>query len=149
MSNDDNLVEQFLTPDEESRIVKAIIEAEKRTSGEIRIHIEHHAHKQPLERAQEVFYELGMNKTELENGVLLYIGVADKTFAIIGDKGINNLVEEDFWNCTKDLILHHFKKQEFSEGLIHGVQHVGQRLAQFFPPTGEDKNELSNEISKS
>lgn len=141
-------VEAFLTAAEEQEIVHSIVLAEKNTSGEIRVHIENHTDLKPLERAQEVFHQLKMDETDLRNGVLFYVGVSDHTFAIIGDKGINDLVEPDFWDCTKDIVIEHFKNKQFKEGLIKGILRAGDRLKQYFPFADDDTNELSNELSK-
>lgn len=140
--------EDFLTKEEEQEIVQAIVTAEKNTSGEIRVHIEETSEKPPLERAKEVFFTLEMYKTEARNGVLFYIGVANKGFAILGDEGINKVVETDFWDCTKDLVLEHFKNKEFKKGLVEGVLRAGEKLKHYFPYQSDDTNELSNEISK-
>ncbi len=140
--------EDFLTKEEEQEIVQAIVTAEKNTSGEIRVHIEETSEKPPIERAKEVFSTLEMYKTEARNGVLFYIGVANKGFAILGDEGINNVVESDFWDCTKDLVLEHFKNKEFKKGLVEGVLRAGEKLKHYFPYQSDDTNELSNEISK-
>ena len=138
----------FLSKVEEQEIVQAIVEAEKNTSGEIRVHIEEHSEKSPLDRAQEVFFELKMDKTQDRNGVLFYICVSDKKFAIIGDKGINDVVESDFWDCTKDIVIANFKEGNFKKGLVEGILKAGQRLKHYFPYQSDDTNELSNEISR-
>ncbi|MCG2610639.1 TPM domain-containing protein [Flavobacterium sp. SM15] len=143
-----SLTEDFLTPEEEKEIVHAISLAEKNTSGEIRVHIEAHTEKPPLQRAQEVFHALNMDKTEARNGVLFYVGVQDHTFAIIGDQGIDKVVEADFWDCTKDLIIEHFKNKRYKQGLVEGILRAGDRLKKYFPYQSDDTNELSNEISK-
>ena len=140
--------EDFLTKQDEQEIVSSIVEAEKNTSGEIRVHIEEHSEKSPLDRAQEVFFELKMNETQDRNGVLFYICVSDKKFAIIGDKGINDLVEYDFWDCTKDTVIANFKEGNFKKGLVEGILQAGQRLKHYFPYQSDDTNELSNEISR-
>lgn len=140
--------EDFLTKEEEQEIVQAIVIAEKNTSGEIRVHIEETSEKPPIERAKEVFSTLEMHKTEARNGVLFYVGVANKGFAILGDEGINNVVESNFWDCTKDIVLEHFKNKEFKKGLVEGVLRAGERLKHYFPYQSNDTNELSNEISK-
>ena len=141
--------EDFLSKAEEQEIVHAIVEAEKNTSGEIRMHIEEHTEKSPLERAQEVFFELKMDETQDRNGVLFYICVSDKKFAIIGDKGINEAVESDFWDCTKDTVIANFKEGNFKKGLVEGILRAGERLKKYFPFQSDDTNELSNEISRS
>ena len=140
--------EDFLSKAEEQEIVQAIVEAEKNTSGEIRVHIEETSEKPPIERAKEVFSSLEMHKTEARNGVLFYVGVANKGFAILGDEGINNVIEADFWDCTKDIVLEHFKNKEFKKGLVEGVLRAGEKLKHYFPYQSDDTNELSNEISK-
>ena len=141
-------VEEFLSKEEEQEIVQAIVTAEKNTSGEIRVHIEETSEKPPIERAKEVFSSLEMHKTEARNGVLFYVGVANKGFAILGDEGINNVIEADFWDCTKDIVLEHFKNKEFKKGLVEGVLRAGEKLKHYFPYQSDDTNELSNEISK-
>jgi len=140
--------EDFLSKADEQEIVQAIVEAEKNTSGEIRVHIEEHSEKSPLDRAQEVFFELNMNETQDRNGVLFYICVSDKKFAIIGDKGINDAVESDFWDGTKDTVIANFKEGNFKKGLVEGILKAGQQLKHYFPYQSDDTNELSNEISR-
>lgn len=144
-----SVTDDFLTPEEEKEIVNAIVSAEKNTSGEIRVHIENHTEKPPLERAQEVFHQLGMDATTTRNGVLFYVGVNDHSFAVIGDEGIDKVVEDDFWDCTKDIVISHFKEKRFKDGLVAGILRAGERLKQYFPYTSDDEDELSNEISKS
>lgn len=139
----------FLSKEEEQEIVQAIVEAEKNTSGEVRVHIEKQSNITPLERAQEVFFELKMEATKDRNGVLFYVSVTDKKFAIIGDKGINDLVAPDFWNTTKEIVLNHFKQGAFKQGLVDGILSAGNQLKAYFPYQSDDENELSNEISKS
>lgn len=139
----------FFTPQQEQAIVNAIQQAEKNTSGEIRVHIENHSEKPPLERAQEVFFELEMQNTAARNGVLFYIGTDDHTFAIIGDEGIDKVVESDFWDCTRDVVIDNFKKGLFADGLAQGIVRAGERLQQYFPYEDKgDTNELPDTISK-
>jgi uncharacterized membrane protein len=141
-------VEGFLTKEEEQEIVEAIRMAEKETSGEIRVHIEKTTSKDPFDRALEVFHELGMDATELKNGVLIYLAIDDHQFVICGDKGINDLVPTDFWDCTKDVMAAQFKTGNFKKGLIDGITRAGEQLQKYFPFHESDTNELSNEISK-
>lgn len=140
-------VEDFLSKTEEQEIVEAIKIAEKNTSGEIRVHLEKKASTDSLQRAVEVFYSLGMDKTKDANGVIIYVAVKDKQFVIYGDKGINEKVATDFWDSTKDVMQSHFKNGNFKQGLIDGVLKAGEQLKQFFPYTDDDTDELSNEIS--
>lgn len=138
----------FLTKEDENEIVAAIQLAEKNTSGEIRVHIEPSTSKVHFDRALEVFYELKMNETQLQNGVLIYVAVTDRQFVICGDKGINDVVATDFWDSTKEIMAVHFKKGNFKQGLIDGISKAGEQLKTYFPWQADDTNELSNEISK-
>lgn len=133
----------------EKRVVDAIKAAEKNTSGEIRVHIEEDSDKEPLDRALEVFEKHGMHNTELRNGVLFYVCTKSHRFAIIGDEGIDEKVSDDFWESTKDRVIKSFVSGEFAEGLALGIQEAGNQLAQYFPYQDGDKNELSDEISRS
>ncbi len=141
-------VEDFLSHQDEQEIVRAILSAEKRTSGEIRVHIEAHTRLDHFERAKEVFHLLKMDNTKDENGVIIYIAVNDKKFAIYGDRGIDKVVAEDFWDTTKNTIASHFKQGNHKEGIIDGVLMAGKELETYFPWLHGDTNELSNEISK-
>lgn len=146
MSN--NKVEDFLTTEEEQEIVNAILKAERNTSGEIRVHIEATSKIEPYKRAQEVFHYLKMDNTKEDNGVLLYVAVHDKKFVIYGDKGIDKVVPNGFWDTTKDHIQACFTKGDFKQGIIDGVLKVGEELESHFPWRYNDTNELSNEVSK-
>lgn len=137
----------FFTKEEQQKIVAAIKEAELNTSGEIRVHIENHCKEEALERAAEVFYDLKMNHTAARNGILFYLAVKDRKFAIIGDEGINKEVEHDFWNDIKDEMISNFKENKFAEGLIVGILKCGDKLKEYFPYQNDDVNELSDEIS--
>ena len=140
-------VEDFLTKEEEQEIVEAIGIAEKNTSGEIRVHIEKQTSLAPIERAVEVFHQLKMEQTQDRNGVIIYVAVKSKQFAIYGDKGINEKVPADFWDTTKDTIISHFKNGNFNQGLIDGILNAGEQLQKYFPYAEGDTDELSNEIS--
>ncbi len=141
-------VEDFLSASDEQEIVEAIVTSEKNTSGEIRVHIESHTRLDHFERAREVFHLLKMDNTKEENGVLLYVAVIDRKFAICGDKGIDKIVPENFWESTKDIIQHHFKQGDFKNGILEGVLKAGNELEKHFPWQHGDTNELSNEVSK-
>lgn len=141
-------VEDFLTATEEQEIVEAIRVAEKETSGEIRVHIEKTTSIAAFDRALEVFHLLKMDNTKLQNGVLIYLAVDDHSFVICGDKGINDVVPADFWDCTRDAMQEQFKLGNFKQGLINGILRAGEKLQQYFPWESDDSDELSNEISK-
>ena len=141
-------VEDFLTSQEEQQVIAAIKDAEKNTSGEIRVHIEKSNETPPLERAKEVFYHLKMEETRLQNGVLFYIAVENRQFAIYGDRGIYRQTKLDFWDAEKELVLQYFLEKENAKGLIIAIEKVGEKLKKLFPYTTDDANELPNEISK-
>lgn len=141
-------LEDFLSYEDEQEIVEAIRVAEGKTSGEIRVHLEPSCKGDIENHTLEVFHQLKMDNTQQRNGVLIYIAVNDRCFSIFGDKGINQVVQSDFWDCTKDTMQNYFKKGEFKQGIIEGVINAGTQLAQFFPWNEDDKDELSNEISK-
>ncbi len=141
-------VEDFLTASQEQAIVEAIRKAELLTSGEIRVHLESSC-IDPISRAQELFHLLKMDNTKEENGILFYVAVDDKKFALIGDRGIHKQVGDDFWNAVKDVVLSRFRESEFQNGLIEGIELVGKKLAVYFPWQHDDENELPNEISVS
>lgn len=137
----------FFSKLEIKRIVAAIQEAEKDTSGEIRVHIDNFCKGDAIERATEVFFKLKMNETALRNGVLIYLAVKDHKFAIIGDEGINNVVENDFWEDIKNDMTQSFRNNLFTDGIIYGVLRCGKKLKAYFPHQEDDIDELSNEIS--
>ena len=141
-------VEDFLTATQEQALIETIKVSEKNTSGEIRVHIEKSTEKSPMDRALEVFYLLEMNKTELRNGILIYVAVESKKIAIIGDEGINSLVPENFWEDELALMLTNFKNSDYTKGLQLAIIEIGKKLKQFFPYQKNDSNELSDEISK-
>lgn len=131
---------------EQEKIANAISDAEKATSGEIRIAIDKLCEGDPYEKAVEYFHKLDMDKTARKNGVLVYLAHADRKFAIIGDVGINQLVPDDFWETTKIAMKAHFAKGNLADGIIAGVALAGEKLALFFPPQKGDINELPNDI---
>lgn len=142
-------VEKFLNKQDEEAIVDAIREAEKKTSGEIRVHIEKTCKIDTFDRAMEIFHQLKMDNTKLQNGVLIYLAIDDRNFVIMGDKGINDVVPTDFWETTKDLMVSHFKKGNFKQGLIDGILMAGKQLQDHFPwDANTDTNELSDQISR-
>ncbi len=142
-----NSAKDFFTETQKEDIKNAIQTAELETSGEIRVHIENECDGDVMDRAATVFEKLGMAKTELRNGVLFYLAVKNRKFAIIGDKGINTNVPEDFWDVVKMKMLNHFREGRFSTGLEEGIEMVGIELKKYFPYMSDDVNELPDEIS--
>jgi uncharacterized membrane protein len=140
---------RFFTAAEKEQIIKAIQAAEAQTSGEIRVHVESNVGESgPLARAQAVFSQLRMDRTELRNGVLIYLAVADRKFAIIGDEGIDRVVPDNFWEETKEILRGHFSAGRFVEGITYGAASAGEHLKTHFPRCAGDVNELSDEVSE-
>ena len=138
---------QILNHEEDRQVVEAIKQAELNTSGEIKVHIENHCRGNVEQRSLVVFNRLKLHETKLRNGVLIYLAVKDHKFAILGDKGINNVVDDGFWNDVKDLMLSHFKENRFADGLEQGIMRCGETLKTFFPYQSDDINEIPDEIS--
>jgi len=141
------MIKDFFTKEQREDIRQAVLNAELDTSGEIRVHIETNCKGEVLDRAAFIFSKLGMQKTEKRNSVLFYLAVNHRRFAVIGDKGINAVVPEDFWDDIKNLLLNHFREARFTEGLIEGITLVGNKLKSHFPYQTDDVNELSDDIS--
>jgi len=136
----------LLNEQEQDLITSAIGEAEKLTSGEIRIAVEKHCKGDAFERATAYFSKLGMDKTSLHNGVLIYLAYEDHKFAIIGDRGINKVVPSDFWETTQIAMKAHFASGNIAGGLIAGITLAGEKMAINFPYQNGDINELPNDI---
>lgn len=140
----------FFSPDEEARIVEAIRLAEMDTTGEIRVHLEVNAKQDALQEGIAIFRRLGMEATKHRNGVLILLDITHKSFAILGDEGINKFVHQNFWETERDLMQQHFRQHLFVEGLVLAIQQVGEKLCRYFPAHPDDRDnpdELSNEVS--
>ncbi len=129
-------------------IENAIENAEKLSSGEIRLHIQSITKEADvLLAAKSVFEKLNMHETALRNGVLFYLSIDDHQFAVIGDKGINEVVPANFWDTICQQIIEFFKNGQYTDGLMWAIEQAGKQLAIYFPIQKDDTNELSNEIS--
>jgi uncharacterized membrane protein len=137
----------FFTKEQQAQILASVREAESETSGEIRVHIETTLKGDVLDRAAWLFKKLDMHNTAERNGVLFYLAVEDKKFAIIGDAGINAKVPEGFWNEIKEVLTKNFREGKFTEGLSEGIIMAGNQLKAHFPHRPDDVNELPDEIS--
>lgn len=139
---------QFLSYEQQEKIVTAIRKAESTTSGEIKVHIEPTCpDENPMDRVLVVFKKLEMHQTALRNGVLLYLAYEDHLFYVYGDEGIYSKVPHDFWESTKEKMRSKFKEEKFVEGFCEGIEEAGRVLAAYFPSQNENPNELSDDIS--
>jgi len=129
----------FFSPIEKEDIKMAIRQAELDTSGEIRVHVETSCTGDVMDRASRLFEKLNMHKTRLRNGVLIYLAIRNRKFAIIGDMGINSVVESE--------MLNHFRENHFTEGLMKAIELTGFQLKKHFPYITNDINELPDDIS--
>ena len=153
MPNRNDAPRKFFSEEEQLRLREAIAAAEKRTSGEIRLHLERDvpqkapANSDAYLRAREVFAELKMHETADRNGVLVYLATRSHRFAVLGDEQLHQHVGEAFWTGIRDLMGSHFKDGRFVEGLTGGIALIGEQLREFFPYRDDDVNELPDDIS--
>jgi uncharacterized membrane protein len=132
---------------DKKRLLKAIRLAEENSSGEIRVHFQNKLKDEIYKSAVKKFEKLGMTKTELRNGVLIYIALKNRELAIIGDIGIHEKVKTDFWDETIETMKEHFKQNDLITGIEKGLEIAGRALKQHFPHRDNDINELSDEIT--
>jgi uncharacterized membrane protein len=138
---------RFFTKEQKDRIVDAIRKAESGTSGEIRVHVEEECLGDPEDRAAYLFEKIGMHKTALRNGVLIFFSYNDHKLAILGDAGINSVVPSDFWDQILNIITTRFREGDYAGGLETVIQMAGAQLKKHFPYQTSDVNELPDEIS--
>jgi uncharacterized membrane protein len=137
----------FFTKEQKELIKSAVKEAELNTSGEIRVHLDNRCREDVMDRAAWWFAKLEMHKTEQRNGVLFYLAVRDRKFAILGDAGINAVTPENFWDGIKEKMAEQFAAGDFSGGLREGILQAGEALKSHFPHQADDINELPDDIS--
>lgn len=138
----------FFREEEKKQIVDAIRNAERRTSGEVRVFVESRCrYVDPLDRAAEIFFNLKMSETDDRNAVLLYIAMKDRQLAVFGDEGIHKKVGTDYWNKEVKLLVSKFNAANYGEGISQCVKDIGEALHQYFPFDNDtDKNELPDDI---
>lgn len=140
-------LDDFISIPDQGRVVDAIGDAEKMTSGEIRVHVTPKCGKDVMKAAAKTFNHLRMFKTRHRNGVLIYVAFESRKFAILGDAGINAVVPENYWEDEKNTLLEYLKKGDPATGMCKVIASVGEKLKTYFPCEEDDENELSNEIS--
>lgn len=140
-------LDEFISIPNQRRVVDAITEAEKMTSGEIRVHLTPQCGDDVMSEAIKTFDRLEMYKTRHRNGILIYVAFESRKFAILGDAGINSVVPKDYWDNEKEILLGFLKQGDPATGLCTVIGNVGEKLKAYFPIEDDDKNELSNEIS--
>jgi len=138
---------EFLAGIDQQRLVDAIAAAEKETSGEIRVHVQPRVTGGELrDVAERTFERLGMTRTALRNGVLLFIATEESRFVILGDSGIDQKVPPGFWDAIAAKLTDRFRAAEFTEGIAEAILAAGAQLRTYFPRSADDVDELSNDI---
>ncbi len=138
-------------PFAKQQIEDAIAHLESQTSAELRVYIERYMSDcdegcSVVERALRVFEQLEMHATQARNGVLIYIAYKDHRCAVIGDSGIHQYVGEDFWQQQCTLMTADFKQHRYTDGVVHCIRRIAEKLAAHFPIQPDDSNELDNEV---
>jgi uncharacterized membrane protein len=141
------LAGNFFSEEEQDHIVKAITEAELKTSGEIRVHIENLCIGNEIKRAEAVFLKLNMHLTKEKNGILIYIATMSRKIAVVGDQGIHQKLGDVFWKNLVDGLIRNFKTDRKAASLSESILKCGEELGKFFPRKDDDVDELSNSIS--
>jgi len=125
----------------------AIAEAERRTSGEVRVSVSTFFWGDVRRTAEKAFARMGMDRTAQRNGVLFFIVPSRKKFVVLGDQGIHDKVGQEFWDAVAAALSERFAKGDFTGGLVHGITEAGRQLAEHFPNQGpRDANELSDDV---
>ncbi|MFO1475127.1 MAG: TPM domain-containing protein [Verrucomicrobiota bacterium] len=137
---------EFLNLLRHDEIVAAIRRQERRTSGEIRVCICHRRVDDPVQAAQSEFERLGMTRTQERNGVLIFVAPLSRNFAVIGDAGIHARCGDSLWPEVSQFLARQFAEGRFTEGIVEGIQAAGDKLAEHFPPRGDDRNELPDDV---
>jgi uncharacterized membrane protein len=138
---------KHFTEEEQAAIVAAIQRAEKNTSGEVRVYVESHcSYMDALDRAVELFAQMGMQATQERNAVLVYVALKDHQFAIYGDEGIHQKVGTAYWHHEIMKMLRDFNRDNYAGAIAVCVEDIGKALQHYFPYTDQDKNELSDDI---
>lgn len=139
---------EYFSKEQTEQIVEAIKKAELKSSAEIRVHVAMNSEcENAIDSAIHVFQELKMHETAERNGVLIYAALKTKHIAIIGDKAVNEKVQSNFWNTCYEQMLPYFKNQDYTNGILKGLELTGEHLAQYFPRSENDVDELNNEVS--
>jgi uncharacterized membrane protein len=140
-------LDQLITPEEQNRLLDKIARIEKRSSGEVRIHVTGRRIEEPLEAARRTFTSLGMTATERRNGVLVFLSLPSRRFAIVGDEEIDRVAPPGYWDHLRDALAERFAAGRYCEGLLEILDEVESVLLQHFPYEKGDVDELPDDIS--
>jgi len=137
---------EFFSRIDHDRMVAAIAAAEKHTSGQIRVYVSHRNVLDARHAAMQHFLKLGMTRTKERNAVLIFVAPESQRYYLVGDEGIHAKCGDEFWQQVSARMGEHFKKGEFTEGIVHGVEAAGKLLAQHFPPHGPGNHQSPNAV---
>lgn len=139
---------EFFSVEEKQLIIEAIREAEKNTSGEVRVFVETRCrYVDAIDRAAEIFFQLKMDLTLKRNAVLVYLAVHDRQLAIFADEGIYKATGKEFWDNEVSKMIEQFHTEHFADGVCSVIRDTGAALRNHFPYDGvTDKNELPDDI---
>lgn len=140
----------FLDQLDDVRVIAAIQEAERTTSGEIRVFVSARKLRGDdiIARAGRRFEKLGMTATRERNGVLLFFMPRERKFAVIGDIAIHEKCGSPFWEEIASGLRERLARGDFTEAVVQAVARAGKALAEHFPRNGDDHNELPDEIGR-
>ncbi len=144
---DKGSLDRLIPPEEQNRLLDKIARIEKRSSGEVRIHVTDRRVKDPLETARRTFTDLGMAATRRRNGVLVFLSLPSRRFAIVGDEGIDRVTPPEYWDGLRDALARRFAAGQYCEGLLEILDRVEAVLAEHFPYEKGDVDELPDDIS--
>ena len=138
----------FFTAEEQQLIIDAIHNAERMTSGEVRVFVESKcSYMDAIDRAAELFFQLEMQKTDDRNAVLVYVAMKDRQLAVFGDEGIHNKVGNEYWSTEVKKMISNFNRENYAAGIAEVVKDIGTALTKNFPFNNDtDKNELPDDI---
>ncbi|MBI4454682.1 MAG: TPM domain-containing protein [Acidobacteria bacterium] len=146
MNRTEKLAKETFSEQDLKELQRAIVETEKKTSGEVKLDFEYDVQHDPLHHATRIFHALQLHKTVERNATLIVLFLKDRKFAILGDKGIHRRVPPDFWDSISSQMEAQFRAAHFKQGLLLGIQEIGDKLAEYFPPRKGDRNEISDKI---
>jgi len=138
----------FFTAEEQQFIIEAIQNAERLTSGEVRVFVESKcSYMDAIDRAAELFFQLEMQKTDDRNAVLVYVAMKDRQLAVFGDEGIHKRVGNEYWSTEVKKMISNFNRENYAAGIAEVVKDIGTALTKNFPFNNDtDKNELPDDI---
>ncbi len=146
MTKAERLAKEIFSDEDLQQISTAISTFENRTSGEIVISFNTTSHNQPYKKAKRIFEKAGLHQTKDRNATLIVLFLSEHKFAVYGDLGIHEKVPENFWESTVDEMRTQFAQGNMLDGLLKGINRLGENLAKYFPVAENDENELSDDI---